>query len=235
MNRKLRVLIDWLLPLGLLAGFTAVCWLTDIDLSVESRFWDPVNGWAHKDQQPWDALYHYGVAPAWILAVPALFAAIASIWIRRLRPWSRVCAFLAIVMIVGPGLVVNDVFKKNWGRPRPLDVYQFDGDREFVPVLVKSPSGNGNSFASGHAATAFFLFTPYFFLRGRRKGWAVFFLALGLSYGMLMGIARMIQGAHFLSDVVWAAGLVYITALVFYYVLRPVWPPDAERESASSG
>jgi lipid A 4'-phosphatase len=235
MNRKLWVWIDWLVPLGLLAGVTAVFWLTNMDLSVESRFWDPVYGWAHKDSQPWDALYHYGVAPAWILSVPALFVAVASIWVRRLRPWRRVCTFLAIVMVVGPGLVVNDVFKKHWGRPRPLDVYQFDGDREFVPVLVKSPSGNGNSFASGHAATAFFLFTPYFFLRRRRRGWAVFFLALGLSYGVLMGLARMIQGAHFPSDVVWAAGFVYITGLVFYYVLQPAWPPDAERKTAGTG
>jgi membrane-associated PAP2 superfamily phosphatase len=232
MKHKQAVWLDWLAPVVLLSGATVVFWLTEIDLSVESRFWSAAGGWAHKDSQPWDALYHYGVAPAWILSVPALFALIASIWVRRLRSWRRITAFLAIVMIVGPGLVVNDVFKKHWGRPRPLDVYQFDGDRAFVPVLVKSPPGNGNSFASGHAATAFYLFTPYFFLRARRRGWAVFFIALGLCYGSLMGLARMIQGAHFLSDVVWAAGLVYITGLAFYYLLRPVWPPNTGQERA---
>jgi membrane-associated PAP2 superfamily phosphatase len=218
--------VDWVVPAALLAGLTVVFLVTDVDLSLEARFWDPVGGWVHKDKQPWDALYHYGVAPAWVMAVPALFVLIAAIRVRRARPWWRVCAFLVVVMMVGPGLVVNDVFKKNWGRPRPLDVYQFDGDRDFVPVLVKSPPGNGNSFASGHAATAFYLFAPYFFLRRHRRGCAAFFLALGLLYGSLMGVARMVQGAHFLSDVVWAAGIVYFTALVFDRVFRPVWPPE---------
>ena len=45
------------------------------------------------------------------------------------------------------------------------------------------------------------------------------FLLLGLGYGGLMGLGRMIQGAHFFSDVVWAGGFVYLTALSFYYGL----------------
>lgn len=218
---KTRIILDWLIPAVLLTGLTVVFWLTDIDLSAQARFWDPEGGWVHKDAQPWDALYHYGVVPAWIVSLSALGVLIASIRARRFRPWRRVCIFLVLVMAVGPGLVVNDVFKKNWGRPRPLDVYQFDGDRAFVPVLAKSPSGNGNSFASGHASTGFYLFTPYFFLRRRRRAWAMSFLALGLAYGSFVGLARMVQGAHFLSDVVWAAGLVYFTGLIFYYILRP--------------
>lgn len=226
MNRARILVWDAGVPALVLVALTAVFWTTNADLSLAGQFWDPAAGWAHGDEQPWDALYHYGVVPAWVIAVPALIVWIAGIWARRLRRWWRVCAYLVLVMATGPGLLVNTVFKDHWGRPRPLDVYAFDGDRAFVPVLVKSPPGNGNSFASGHAATAFFLFAPYFFLRRHRRGWAVFFLLLGLGYGAVMGVARMAQGAHFPSDVVWAAGLVYGTALVFDRVFRPAWPPE---------
>jgi membrane-associated PAP2 superfamily phosphatase len=35
-----------------------------------------------------------------------------------------------------------------------------------------------------------------------------------------VGAARVLQGAHFVSDVVWSAGVVYITALVLSRLLR---------------
>lgn len=220
MNRRTTIILDWAIPLVLLAAVTVGFWTSDIDLAAERPFWQPDGGWVHKDDQPWHGLYKMGVIPAWIVALSALAMLIASRWVRKWKPHRRVAALLAIVMIVGPGLLVNTVFKDNWGRPRPLDVYEFGGDRDFVQVWVKSPSGNGNSFASGHASMGFFLLTPFFFLRRRSMGKALFFLGLGLAYGSVMGLARMIQGAHFLSDVVWAAGLVYLTGLSFYYILR---------------
>jgi membrane-associated PAP2 superfamily phosphatase len=45
-------------------------------------------------------------------------------------------------------------------------------------------------------------------------------LATGLVYGFLVGYARIAQGAHFLSDVIWALGIVYFTAVSLFYLLR---------------
>lgn len=46
-------------------------------------------------------------------------------------------------------------------------------------------------------------------------------LALGLTVGAILGLGRMAQGAHFLSDVVWSALLAFIFAHVLHYhVLR---------------
>ena len=216
---KRAMLLDWLVPIVVLIGLTVPFWVIDLDMAVERVFYNPVVGWASGDEQPWRALYEYGVVPAWVVSLSALAILVASRWVRRFAPQRRVAAFLVLVMIVGPGLLVNEVFKKHWGRPRPHDVYEFAGDRSFVPVWAKRPADNGNAFASGHAATGFYLFAPYFFLRGRRTRLALAFLALGLLYGSFIGLARMIQGAHFLSDVLWAGGFVYLSGLALYYVL----------------
>jgi len=220
MSSNYGKLIDWLVPLALLAGLTIPFWITGLDVSVAGRYYVPAEGFPHGSEQPWSALYHYGVIPAWVAAVSALIVFVASFWVARATPHRRASLFLVLVMIVGPGILVNDVFKERWGRPRPKDLVEFNGEKEFVPVWIKSPPENGNSFASGHASTGFYLLTPYFLLRRNKKWWAVFFLALGLGYGSLIGLARIIQGAHFLSDVLWALGFVYLTGLIFYYALR---------------
>jgi len=225
-TRKSSIALDWSIPLLLLSGLTVVFRVTDLDLSTSARFFEPGTGWPMGGEQPWSFLYHCGVVPAWIMSLSALGIFIASLFRSRWARYRRRCAFLVLVMIVGPGLLVNALFKQNWGRPRPRDLVEFSGEKQYVPLLAKRSPGSGNSFASGHASTGFYLFAPYFFLRRRSKKWAVFFLVLGLSYGSLVGLARIIQGAHFLSDVVWAGGLVYLSGLVFYYVLRP------DRESA---
>lgn len=224
MTNRTRWIVDWIVPLVLLTACTVVFWVTDLDMMAQRAFYEPGIGWEHKGEGPWEFLYDFGVIPAWILAVGGLFALVVSVWKRTWRPHWRVALYLVLAMAIGPGLVVNDVFKKNWGRPRPKDVYEFNGDREFVKVWVKQDRGNGNSFASGHASTGFFLFAPYFVLRRRHPGWAITFLAAGISYGALMGLTRMIQGAHFLSDVVWAFGFVYLTCAACAYLLR-VTPP----------
>lgn len=45
------------------------------------------------------------------------------------------------------------------------------------------------------------------------------FALLGLTHGALMGFGRVVQGAHWFSDVIWAAGMVYLSAWVLYRVL----------------
>jgi membrane-associated PAP2 superfamily phosphatase len=220
-KRRKTIVLDWSIPLILLLGLTAVFWTTDIDISFSSRYFETDAGWTQRDDQPWSFLYHYGVIPAWIIALSALGLLIASLPARRFAACRRRCVFLVLVMIVGPGLLVNTMLKQNWGRPRPLDLVEFSGDRQYVMVWAKQSPDMGNSFASGHASTGFYLFAPYFFLRRRARWWSLFFLALGLGYGSIIGLARIIQGAHFLSDVVWAGGLVYLSGLFFYYILRP--------------
>jgi lipid A 4'-phosphatase len=126
---------------------------------------------------------------------------------------------------VGPGILVNGTFKEHWGRPRPREITEFGGKENYVKVWVKGNT-KGKSFPCGHASMGFYLSIPFLFLRNRHKKWAWIFFIFGTLYGGLIGYARMVAGGHFASDVVWAAGMVWITGIVGFHLLKIDKPID---------
>ena len=210
------------LPLLLLAILMLALRFSPVDMEVARSVYDPSlpQPWRWAWQAPWRYLYEYGVWPAWIMAaVGAVGIAVAAGRKQRLR-LRRAGLFLVLVTSLGPGLLVNLMLKPWCGRPRPRDLTEFGGQYEFVPVLAVRPVENGTSFPSGHAAMAFSLFAPAFLLT-RRSGAAMLIMAAGgAAFGVAVGTARILQGAHFVSDIVGSAAVVYITALVLWRVLR---------------
>lgn len=168
---------------------------------------------------PWQALYRLDRIPAIILALFGLVACIASFIRPDLRHWRRSGAFLVLLLALGPGLLVNAVFKDHWGRPRPREIVQFGGKKQFLHPWQKGIDGQGRSFPSGHASAAFYLTAPFFIYRRSNKRLARTWLAGGLVFGVVMSIARITQGGHFLSDNLWSWGIVHLTALALAYCL----------------
>ncbi|MGA7877920.1 MAG: phosphatase PAP2 family protein [Desulfoferrobacter sp.] len=209
---------DFLVPLLILVALTMLFRWTDLDLKIESLFYSAKRGWIYRNDNPWMLLYEYGAIPAIVLAVSALTALLVSFRYNVLAPFRRQMLFILLTLLVGPGLIVNLGLKENWGRPRPREVVYFGGQKQFEKVWEKGPPKN-YSFPSGHAAIGFFIVCPYFILRSRHRNWANAFLIIGLVYGSSMGLARMIQGQHFPSDVIWSGGLVYLSAAGCYYLL----------------
>jgi lipid A 4'-phosphatase len=142
---------------------------------------------------------------AWI---PGVDRVRAGRWLARHR---RVITFLSVVLVLGPGLLVNGVLKEYSGRARPSTVVEFGGTRHFTRAFVFSDQCPHNcSFVSGHAAAAGFPMTGYFVARSRRsrRVW----LVAGLACGMTVGLLRMLTGSHFLSDIVFALLFMYLVA-----------------------
>lgn len=219
------MLIDFLAPVLILGILTVIFLVTSLDIAIEDLFYSPDKGWFLGRANPWDFLYRYGNIPGLALASAGLIVFAWSFFCRKVLKYRKAALFLGLVMILGPGLVVNTAFKHYWGRPRPRQIQDFGGTQQYLPVLQKGISGEGKSFPSGHASVAFYLFTPFFFVRRNAKGWALFFLFLGVSYGILMGLTRMVQGGHFPSDVVWAGGFTYFTGLILSCFFRFAgWP-----------
>lgn len=116
--------------------------------------------------------------------------------------------------------MVNAVFKEYWGRPRPNQVTVFGGEFAYEAPLTMDPSSPGEAFPSGHASMGFYFFALYFIFRGRKKRLTAWAFILTLIYGFGLGLVRMAQGGHFVSDVLWSGGFVYLSCALLYYLLK---------------
>ncbi len=202
-----------LIPLSILVILSLIFRYTPLDIKLESLFYSPAKGFFLRYKQPWILLYKYGPLPGILLCVAGFLLLIASFFSLKFRHLKKEGLYLVLVMLIGPGLMVNVILKDHWGRPRPRQVVLFGGNRAFLPLGTKGPPQGGRSFPSGHASSAFYLMTPFFILRRRKRTLAYIVMTTGTLYGILMGIARMAQGAHFPSDILWAWAIVYFTGL----------------------
>lgn len=216
MTGKMR---DFALPAVFLVLATILIAVTGADLKLSALFCID-DKWPVGELQPWRLLYLLGRGPAIALGTAGLAAALIGSIYRRRRGWIRPGLFLAILLALGPGLIVNSVFKEYWGRPRPREVVQFGGTKEFLHPWQPGIAHNGRSFPSGHSSGAFYLTAPFFVYRRRNPGIARLWLIGGVGFGLMMSVARITQGGHFLSDNLWAWGTVHLTAVALYYLLR---------------
>jgi len=125
-------------------------------------------------------------------------------WIAGLAPKAGV--FILLVLALGPGLLVNAALKDHWGRARPSQVTEFGGTKEFTPAPLPAGECDRNcSFVAGHPAAGFALLAYAFLATGWRRRWIA---AGAIGFGSLLGVVRLAQGGHFLSDVVFSGLLV---------------------------
>ena len=128
--------------------------------------------------------------------------------------------FFATCLTMGPGVVANLVFKEHWGRARPSQITEFAGNKNYTSAFTRSKQCDRNcSFVSGEASSLFIVFFSLAFLFRRQSRSLV---AAGVTLGAAAGLVRMIQGAHFLSDIVFAGVLMALTAALVNFVFEVV-------------
>lgn len=122
--------------------------------------------------------------------------------------------FLTFSMALGPGLIVNSILKEFSGRARPSQITVFGGEKSFTAVLqLANQCDNNCSFASGHASFAFWLTALAMIAPPQHRK---LFLLLLLTVGFLVGFTRIVQGGHFLSDVIFGGIIAIIVNLWIY-------------------
>lgn len=228
---------EWLPPLlvllGLMLASSLPFWLTDLDTSAAALFYhpeQPADPWPVAHEPLWALLYQAAPVISGVLLLGGLGVIIAAgLWphLKRLRLYA---VFVILSAVVGPGLVVNALFKDNWGRPRPHHTEALGGTTAYLPPLALGERGEGKSFPCGHSSVGFILAAFWFIWRRHRPWLARLALFAALVLGTLLGIGRMAGGDHFLSDVLWSAWLSLLSAwLVYYFVLRIPWREDHPR------
>ena len=118
-------------------------------------------------------------------------------------------------LFINIGLTINIILKSFWGRARPNDIFQLDGDGYFTPWYQISDSCNSNcSFVSGDAAVGFSMIAIYMITRNK------YFLWLSVFLGLSLGTIRILEGGHFFSDVIFSGiiifGLSFLLSKIFY-------------------
>ncbi len=212
--REALFLIGAAVAVGLVFGFTPL----DIELARLFFRAESPDHWPLGELWPASVLYRlapYFTATLVIIGLSVLGAGL----IRGFEGWRIRGIFLILCIVIGPGLFINAVLKDHWDRPRPREVLQFGGALHYVPAPLRGEGGG--SFPCGHCSVGFLYAAGWWIWKRRRPRLARASLALGLTVGTVLGIGRMAQGAHFLSDVVWSALLAFTFAHVLHYhVLR---------------
>lgn len=208
-----------LLLLLLITAHTTVFWFSDIDIQVAHFFYSPNehNAWPLGEHPFWMFFYQLGPIVTISIAVSALLVILLSIIRKSWGRYRTQAAFILFSFLLGPGLIVNTLFKDNWGRPRPVNVEPFNGAEQYVPPLKYNAQGDGKSFPSGHSSLGFAFIAFWFLWRKRKPLWAKAALGFSLLLGGLFGIARMAAGGHFLSDVFWSLWIPLLSSMGLYY------------------
>jgi lipid A 4'-phosphatase len=209
-----RHLIIW--PALLLATGTLAFRFFPLDQRLAGLFYSSAGiSWAGDSMPAVLFLQWYGDAPAVLLGMAALWLAAVFADAEKLAPWRRAGIYLVVSLLLCH-LLVNPVLKKHYNRARPKETVLFNGQRPFTPVLQYAGDEKGRGFPSGHAAAGFSFVALYFAFRHHQQLLARAGLALGLAHGLINGAGRILQGAHFPSDVLWSFGVVWFTCWGLY-------------------
>lgn len=173
-----------------------------IDLTVSGWFYRPGEGFFLADWAPLRVAHvgaRYLVGAVIVVCLAALVAALARRW-PLFGLDARAAIYLLLALAIGPGLVVNAMFKDHWGHARPVHLVQFGGDQQYTPPFVPSDRCTRNcSFPAGDPAAGFYFLSAAFLVADRwRRRLAI---SGALALGGLFGVVRIAQGGHFLSDV----------------------------------
>lgn len=196
-----------------------------LDIAVADIFYIPGHGFI--GHVPWVVALRFALKGIYV--VGATLAVIGLVWsVITARPFAGLTAirwlFLTLALSVGPGLVANVLLKDQMGRARPNQVEIFGGGKKFTPPLIAAKQCQRNcSFVSGEAASMFALFFALAFLVTRHS---TVLIGAALAMGSLAGLIRMAQGAHFLSDVVFAGIFMCVSAAGLHLLIidaQPLW------------
>ncbi len=128
--------------------------------------------------------------------------------------------FLAACLVIGPGLVGNEILKDHWGRARPVHLSEFGGTKKYTSPLMPSDECRRNcSFVAGEASMMYAVFFSAAFLFPEIAG---VMIVAGVAAGLFAGFIRISQGAHFLSDVIFAGVTMALTVAGVYLVFKTI-------------
>lgn len=204
---------------GLLAG--AFVAFPQLDLAVSSFFYRGDGEWMMSRGDlllaiPYRLLPRLGqlllitLITLWLLSFVRSFT--------KLQARRRLFGFLLAAALIGPVLLVNLTLKENIGRMRPVNVQEFGGTHSFTPAFHPGGECRSNcAFVSGHVATASFIMAfGWLGAPAVRRRW----LLASMAFGGALALVRIVPGAHFVSDGIFAWFAIYFSLWLTEWLFR---------------
>ncbi len=144
------------------------------------------------------------------LAVSAVILAIA-LAVGRMLPmdWTRAAGPAAKVAVTLPFLasfLTVWAIKIPWGRWTPRDIAAAGDEALYSPWFLIQGTNGHYSFVSGHTSYSFAAIALVLLVASGRRSFRVG-VTLALGWGLLAAVSRVVIGAHFPADTLFAAGL----------------------------
>lgn len=219
----------WVLLQYVLLGSSALALLwvfeaSDLDRSLARVFaFDPQLGGAFRLKHSWflEFVMHRGLRQVNHVLVLAALLLCWRGWRGRLA-WlpPRNALLAAIGMLLIPATVT--VLKQVTQRYCPWDLVDFGGWAPYLRLFDPVPQGMkpGRCFPAGHASVGFLWLVWAVALRPAGIRAVRTALLVGLGGGAVLGVTRMLQGAHFLSHVLWSAWVAWAISMMLALALR---------------
>lgn len=194
---------------------------SSLDLQVAHYFYDPALGsFPLRHHWLFEAVMHHGLKIASYIAVAASLFFCFLGYRGELEWLPRRNALLA-----GAGMLLipigTTLLKSLTNRHCPWDIVDFGGFAPYIGLLASAPSDikAGQCFPAGHASAGFLWIVWAVALRPAGRNRARLGLLTGVLLGGLMGVARMAQGAHFLSHTLWSLWFAWAVSVVLAALL----------------
>lgn len=213
---------SWVVAVFLLAILTYRL-LPDFDLAIDRLFSSATDPFPAQGREIWQLVRGFMIGMTdGSIAVIIIWMSLATIIPRLQIVRQEVFGFVVLTYAAVPGLLVNGVIKPYWGRARPRNIIDFGGSALFSPPLeISHQCGGSCSFVSGEASALFtmatliiLIFVPSLPARLQKPAIIVTGAVAALGSGL-----RVIVGAHFVSDVVFAALLSTGITLMLYMLV----------------
>lgn len=195
----------------------------EVDLALSNYFYQE-NAFPLSRHPHWLLLRDYHRISQWYWLGSMLFLiAIYAVWSRPLRAIApHKILYIILTYALSAGVVVQ-CFKVIFGRARPKELVEFGGLLDFSHAWqLAGVCQHSCSFPSGEASAAAAMLPLLVLVPGHFRGLTAIFLVPVL---LLISLNRVFMGAHFISDVLIAWGLVI--GVMFW-----LWPTIARNAEA---
>lgn len=177
--------------------------------------------------------------PAVIIGVVIIYAIDAGLYFLFRKADPEIARKTAIIFLIGSAVVFLAVFACKYLMNRPRYLFLVDtaeggslsfyknwwqSGKEIKTQFPDLPSSYFSSFPSGHSAFAAGAISMAYIplLNDKLKGKRNWFFYGDIAFAIMVGLGRLLDGSHFLSDIGFAFlfgfGFVYLVA---YFVYRP--------------